>query len=270
MLKNLIPNSVWQTAILCLVSIYLPINSYASQIRIAVASNFLAPIKSISKDYQKQTGNQLLISSGSTGKLYAQIVNGAPFDIFLAANSREPKQLESIGKVVKGSRFTYALGKLALWSPQFGSGKTEIKEILSNKNIKRISIANPKIAPYGAAAIEVIKNLGVYETLKSKIIRGENVNQAYQYIESGAAQLGFVALSQLKIQHNSLAPQRPSINEHTKQYRQVDQSLYTPIRQQAVLLKTKFDNLAARQFLDYLKSPDGRAVIESFGYGVEK
>lgn len=240
--------------------------SYAGQLRVAVASNFLLPLRSMMVDFEKQTGNILHISSGSTGKLYAQIVNGAPFDVFLAANSREPQRLEEAGMVAKGSRFTYALGQLALWGPHLDVDSNDLKEILISPKVQRLSLANPQTAPYGAAAIETLKKLGVYGTMKAKIINGENVSQAYQYVATGAAQLGFVALSQIKAQAKSKTDTGNDAGQH---YWVVDKSLYSPIQQQAVLIKSSEKNSAAQQFIAYLKSPRGRDAIKAFGYSIE-
>jgi molybdate transport system substrate-binding protein len=248
--------------IACLITLTLSGISYAGQVRVAVASNFLLPLRSMMGDFEKQTGNIVHISSGSTGKLYAQIINGAPFDVFLAANSREPQRLEEAGMVVKGSRFTYALGQLALWGPGLNASTIDFEAALTLPTVQRISVANPQTAPYGAAAIETLKKLGIYDSLKAKIINGENVSQSYQYVASGATQLGFVALSQIKARTDSEA-------DAAKHYWVVDKSVYSPIRQQAVLVKGAENNKAAKQFIAYLKSPQGRAAIKSFGYSIE-
>ena len=230
----------------------------AARVRVAVASNFLSPLQSMAKSFEKETGHSLRISAGSTGKLYSQIVNGAPFDVFLAANSTEPSRLESSGNSVKGSRFTYGLGQLVLWAPQSENNDKSIQEILDSDGLSRLSVANPLTAPYGAAAVETLYKLGVYQSLEKKIIRGENVSQAYQFVASGAAQYGFIAQSQLRVEERN----------NSKGYWLVDRSLYTPITQQAVLLKRGENNLAARQFLEFLQSNTGRTAIESFGYAL--
>ena len=250
----------------CMIAVSSSGVSYADQLHIAVASNFLLPLRSMSVGFEKQTGNTLHISSGSTGKLYAQIINGAPFDVFLAANSREPKRLEEAGMVVKGSRFTYALGQLALWGPSYNANNIDFEAALTLPTVQRISVANPQTAPYGAAAIETLKKLGIYDSLKAKIINGENVSQSYQYVASGAAQLGFVAFSQIKAQ---IKAQKKTGNDAGKHYWLVDKSVYPPIRQQAVLVKGSENNKAAQQFIAYLKSPQGRAAIKAFGYSLE-
>ena len=236
--------------------------SYASQLNVAVASNFLAPLQSIAKTFEAKTGHTLRISAGSTGKLYAQIVNGAPFDVFLAANAKEPQRLELSGAAIAGSRFTYGLGQLVLWTPQLAGSYSSIVEVLTTEKVYRLAVANPTTAPYGAAAIEALKKLGVYDDIKNKIIRGENVSQAYQYVASGAAQIGFVAKSQIMSQPT------PHENASHKTYWTIDSALYSPIRQQAVLLKRAENNAEAREFLEFLQSSQGRAAIQSFGYGL--
>jgi molybdate transport system substrate-binding protein len=236
--------------------------AFASQVNVAVASNFLVPLQSIAKEFEANTGHELRISAGSTGKLYAQIVNGAPFDVFLAANSKEPQRLEVSGAAIAGSRFTYGLGQLVLWAPQLAESYSSIVEVLTSEKVYRLAVANPTTAPYGAAAIETLKKLGVYDDIKNKIIRGENVSQTYQYVASGAAQIGFVAKSQIISQSMSHE------NASHKTYWTIDGALYSPIQQQAVLLKRAENNAAARQFLEFLQSREGRAAITSFGYGL--
>lgn len=231
---------------------------FADGIRVAVASNFLQPAKYIASVYQHETGEKVLISAGSTGKLYAQIINGAPFDIFLAANQREPKRLEDEGYVVAGSRFTYARGKLALWDAKGLYQNKTIQEVLESSSYRRLSIANPSIAPYGNAALSILKNLKFDDVINNKLITGENVSQAYQYVATGAADIGFVALSQLK----SYKDKPPG------KYWLVDEALYEPILQQAVLLKNTKNKLKARNFLNYLKGSKAMAMIENFGYGL--
>lgn len=236
--------------------------AYAAQLNVAVASNFLAPLQSIAKAFEAKTGHVLRISAGSTGKLYAQIVNGAPFDVFLAANSKEPQRLELSGEAIAGSRFTYGLGQLVLWAPQLATSYKSFVDVLTTEKMYRLAVANPTTAPYGAAAIEALKKLGVYDDIRNKIIRGENVSQAYQYVASGAAQVGFVAKSQIISQ-----PMSHETTNH-KTYWSIDNALYSPIRQQAVLLKRAENNAAARQFLEFLQSSQVRDAIQSFGYGL--
>jgi molybdate transport system substrate-binding protein len=197
------------------------------------------------------------IPTGSTGKFYAQIVNGAPFDILLAADDETPAKLEKEGHSVVGKRFTYAIGKLVLWSPK--SAVVDAKgEVLKNGGFDHISVANPKLAPYGAAAVETMKALGVYDSLQAKVVTGENIAQTHQFVATGNALLGFVALSQVlkdgKIEGSAWI---------------VPEKLYSPIRQDAVLLNKGKDNKAATAFLDFLKNNKAaKEIILSYGYSL--
>lgn len=231
----------------------------AAEIRVAVASNFLLPLKYISRMYQRETGDKVVISAGSTGKLYAQIVNGAPYDVFLAANSREPERLEHEGYAQADSRFTYARGKLALWDAKGLHQQKSLEEVLKAKDYKFLSIANPLTAPYGTAALSVLKSLGLENVSGIKILHAENVSQAYQYVESGAADLGFVALSQLKAGDSK--PQGT--------FWVANENMHAPIVQQAVLLKSALNKAQAQSFLNYLKSSRVKAVIVNFGYSID-
>jgi molybdate transport system substrate-binding protein len=229
----------------------------AHEIRLAVASNFLGPAKAIARNFEADTGHRLIISSGSTGKLYAQIVNGAPYDLFLAANSREPRRLEDEGKIQPESRYTYALGVLALWAPT--AEVDDARTALTSLDGQRVAIANPLTAPYGASAAQVLQAWGQMDALQGRLIRGENIAQAYHFVASGNAAIGFVALSQL------LDPDQPAAGR----YWRVDDALYSPIRQQVVLLKRAAANPAAPAFWRYLKSAPAREQIRAFGYGLE-
>ncbi|MGD8571562.1 MAG: molybdate ABC transporter substrate-binding protein [Gammaproteobacteria bacterium] len=229
-------------------------DSAADTIRIAVASNFAKTIKPIVTQFEKDTVHQVLVALGSTGKHYAQIQHGARFDIFLAADVRRPLLLEQSNKAVPGSRFTYAIGKLVLWSRHPGLIEKD-SAVLETNGFDRLAIANPKLAPYGKAARQVLQSLGIWEKLKPRTVRGENIGQTFQFVMTGNAQLGFVALSQV-IALNS--------NE-SRDYWVVDKTLYDPIDQQAVLL---VDTPAARAFIDYLESAQARAMIVQSGYDV--
>jgi molybdate transport system substrate-binding protein len=234
--------------------------SAAAEVSVAVASNALQAMKDIKGRYEKATGNTVLISSGSTGKLYAQIVNGAPFDIFLAANTREPLRLEKAKAIVPGSRMTYAVGRLVLWNNalQVKVG-APIQQLLSSSDLKRITLANPRTAPYGFAAQELLQSLKLWDAIQGKLIRAENVTQAFQFTQSQNVQLGFVALSQIK-----------GYQGHVKEndYWLVPQKYYTPIEQQGVLLLHASNNVAARQFMEYLKTPQVKQLLqERYGYG---
>ncbi|WP_298717323.1 molybdate ABC transporter substrate-binding protein [uncultured Oceanisphaera sp.] len=226
----------------------------ADEIRVAVATNFIEVMERLGDDFAAQSGHQVLISSGATGKLYAQIKNGAPYDVFLAADERRPALLDQEGVAIAGSRFTYALGKLVLWSPIEDYISPDLR-VLKKQDFHFLSIANPKTAPYGRAAQQVLEKQGVWAALRPKMVRGENIGQAYQYVFSQNAQLGFVAKSQ--VFKNGVFAEGS--------YWQVPEPLYDPIVQQAVLLK---DGAAARQLLDYVRSPAAAGVIESYGYGV--
>ena len=241
-------------------SIALPSGAaFAAEVRVAVASNFLLPLKALAQKFEKTSGDTLRISAGSTGKHYAQIVNGAPFDVFLAANEREPQRLEQAGLGVAGSRFTYALGRLVLWAPELKDDQPDMVAVLKAGDYRRIAVANPTAAPYGAAALEVLDKLGLKSQLQGKIIQGESIGQTYQYVASGAAEMGFVALAQLKGQGDFAR------GKHWL----IDAGLHAPMRQQALLLKTAEYNPAAKRFLQFLQSERGRMAIEQFGYGLE-
>jgi molybdate transport system substrate-binding protein len=223
------------------------------EISVAVASNFTNPINAIARNFEEKTGCRVVLAFGSTGRHYAQIKNGAPFEVFLAADERRPALLEEEGLAVSGSRFTYAFGRLVLWSPQ-DDYVDSLGQVLKKTGIKYIAMANPKLAPYGMAAQEVLQTLGLWDRLQDHLVRGENIGQTYQFIKSGNADLGFVAYSQVI---NPGEPLQGSLWV-------IPQKLYTPIEQQAILLK---DKPAARAFLEYLRSPETLEIIRSYGYG---
>lgn len=226
----------------------------ADEVSVAVAANFTAPMQKIAADFEKDTGHKVVAAFGATGKFYAQIKNGAPFELLLAADDETPAKLIKENAAVAGSQFSYAIGKLVLWSakPAIVDGAGEV---LKNGGFDHLAIANPKLAPYGAAAVEVMKALGVNDALQPKIVTGESIAQTYQFISSGNAQLGFVALSQVvkdgKIEGSSWV---------------VPAKLYTPIRQDAVVLDKGKGKPAAEALMKYLKSDKAKAVITSFGY----
>ncbi|MEJ2479001.1 MAG: molybdate ABC transporter substrate-binding protein [Acidihalobacter sp.] len=231
----------------------------AEPLHIAVAANFTAPAKAIIAAYEKDTGRTVLPSFGSTGMLYAQIRNGAPFGLFLAADSRRPQLLEEQGLAVRGSRRTYAVGRIVLWSPDSGLIKNG-KATLRSGRFSRLAIAEPKAAPYGAAAKQVLEHLDLWKRLSPRIVRGQNITQAYQYVASGNAQLGFVALSQIAM----LPPESKGSRWL------VPQSFYTPIQQQIVILKKAIDNPDAKAFYNYLKTPAAEKIIRQYGYEIAK
>ncbi|KES23182.1 MULTISPECIES: molybdate ABC transporter substrate-binding protein [Pseudomonas] len=227
----------------------------ADEVQVAVAANFTAPIQAIAKDFEKDTGHKLVASFGATGQFYAQIKNGAPFEVFLAADDSTPAKLEQEKAVVPGSRFTYAIGKLALWSPK--DGYVDAKgEVLKQGGFQHLSIANPKTAPYGLAATQVLDKLGLKDKLTGRIVEGQNIGQAYQFVSSGNAELGFVALSQI-YKDGKVTAGSAWI---------VPADLYEPIRQDAVILEKGKDNAAAKALVDYLKGPKAAAVIKAYGY----
>lgn len=231
-----------------------PVQAESAEIRVGVASNFAGALADLAEDFQRRTGHRLVISSGSTGKLFAQIKNGAPYDVFLAADGERPQRLEEEGESVAGTRFTYAIGRLVLWSSQRdlvdGEGK-----VLTTNRFKRLAIANPVTAPYGRAARQALEALGQWERLEPRLVRGENITQTFQFVASGNAELGLVALAQTQ----SLRDERGSAWL-------LPASLYDPIEQQAVLLKSAREPGAARELLDYLRSPTVRKYLESSGY----
>ncbi len=224
----------------------------AEEIRVAVASNFIHAITSLAKRFDVKTGNKVVLISGSTGKLYAQIKNGAPYDIFFAADSKRPRLLVDEGEALTGSRFTYAMGKIILWSPKTNYVDAEGK-VLTQKSFHYLAMANPVLAPYGRAAQEVLQARHLWNSLKPKTVRGENIGQTFQFIKSGNAELGFVAYSLLKLPGHKIGGS----------YWVVPKTLYQPIGQQAVLLS---NNKTALAFLAFVKTPEAREIIRSYGY----
>jgi molybdate transport system substrate-binding protein len=239
-----------------LATIVLAARAQAGEVQVAVAANFTAPMQKIAAQFEQDTGNKAVLSFGATGKFYAQVRNGAPFEVFLAADDATPAKLEQEGLAMRGTRFTYAIGKLVLWSANdhFVDARGEV---LRGGRFAHLAIANPKTAPYGAAAVETLNTLNLYEHLQPKLVQGENVSQAQQFVGSGNAELGFVALSQVW-RDGKLSSGSAWI---------VPSNLYRPIRQDAVLLKKGEANPAARALATYLKSDKARAIIRAYGYG---
>lgn len=227
----------------------------ADEVQVAVAANFTAPIQAIAADFEKDTGHKLVAAYGATGQFYTQIKNGAPFEVFLSADDTTPEKLEREGDTVKGSRFTYAVGTLALWSAKDGYVDTK-GEVLKKNEYQHLSIANPKTAPYGLAATQVLEKLKLTEATKTKIVEGQNITQAYQFVSTGNAELGFVALSQI-YKEGKVTSGSAWI---------VPASLHGPIKQDAVILSKGKDNAAAKALVEYLKGPKAAAVIKSYGY----
>lgn len=230
------------------------LNAQADEISVAVAANFTAPMQKIAAEFEKDTGHKVVSSFGATGKFYAQIKNGAPFEVLLAADDETPAKLIKENAAVPGSQFTYAIGKLVLWSAK-PAIVDAAGDVLKNGGFDHLAIANPKVAPYGVAAVETMKALGVYDKVQPKIVTGESIAQTYQFISSGNAMLGFIALSQVlkdgKIEGSAWV---------------VPAKLYTPIRQDGVILDKGKGKPAAEALLKYLKSDKAKAVITSFGY----
>lgn len=209
--------------------------------------------------FERDSGHDLTVVSGSTGKLYAQITNGAPFDLFLAADEERPRLLARAGLAVDRTRITYAVGRLVLWSPQADRVARDGSATLLERDFRKLAMANPALAPYGAAARNTLETLGLYGELRDRLVVGENVGQAFAMVATGNAELGFVALSYV------MSPRNESVGSRWD----VPQSYYAPIRQDAVLLQRAADNEAARVFLAWLQADDARTIIERFGYGVE-
>lgn len=230
----------------------------ADQVHAAVAANFTGAMKSVVEQFERDTGHDVVLSFGSSGKILAQIQNGAPFEVFLSADQAKPERLEQAGLVVNGSRFTYAIGALALWSSLPDFIENDYAR-LSSGDFNKLSLANPRLAPYGLAATEVLEALGLTEATKDKWVQGENIAQTYQFVATGNANLGFVALSQI-MSEGHVAQGSSWI---------VPSELYSPIRQDAVLLKKGQDNLAARDLMAYLQSPKAHEIIHSYGYQTE-
>lgn len=229
--------------------------AHADEVKVAVAANFSAPMQKIAADFEKATGHKAVLSTGATGAFYAQIKNGAPFEVLLAADGETPAKLENEGLAVKGRRFTYAIGKLVLWSSKPGFVDPQ-GEVLKKGSFDKLALANPKTAPYGLAAIEALKKLGLAEAVQPKLVQGETITQAYQFVASGNAELGFVALS-LIWKDGAIASGSAWM---------VPTDLYSPIRQDAVLLSKGASQPAAQALLQYLRSDAARAVIKAYGY----
>ncbi|WP_244946572.1 molybdate ABC transporter substrate-binding protein [Gallaecimonas pentaromativorans] len=224
----------------------------------AVAANFTAPMKQIAQQFEKTSGYKVSLAFGSSGKFFAQIQNGAPYEIFLSADQAKPIAMEKAGLMVPGSRFTYAIGTLALWSPKAGVVK-DGGEPLQSGQFNKLSLANPKLAPYGLAATQTLEKMQLTAATRAKWVQGENISQTYQFVASGNADIGFVALSQ--IMSNGKVTSGSSWL--------VPSEYYSPIRQDAVLLKAGADDAGAKALLSYLQSDAARAIIHAYGYKTE-
>jgi molybdate transport system substrate-binding protein len=229
----------------------------AEEVKIAVAANFTDVTRKVTKQFEKETGHTTKISYGSTGKLYSQIEHGAPFELFLAADTKRPIKAEKAGLAVPGTRFVYAKGRLVLWSSKqnlFKDGEAYLK----HDDIKHLALANPKTAPYGQAAEQVMQQLGVLDRLTPRLVKGDSISQTFQFTATGNADAGFIALSQIK-----------AWNGDAGSLWEIPQSYYAPIDQAAVLLKLGETNPAALAYLEFLKGDAARKIIKDFGYGVE-
>ena len=227
----------------------------ANDVQVAVAANFTAPMQKIAAEFAKDTGHKAVLAFGATGKFYAQIVNGAPFEVLLAADDATPARLETEHRTVPGTRFTYAIGKLALWSAKEGVVDNQ-GQVLKTGDYAHLAIANPKTAPYGAAAIETLTKLNLLDRVQGKLVQGENIAQAYQFVSTGNAPLGFVALSQV-YRDGRFTSGSGWI---------VPANLHAPIRQDAVILAKGSANPAAKALEGYLKSNKAKEIIRSYGY----
>lgn len=248
------------TKVITFTLVYLAISLTASaeQVRVAVASNFSAAMEDITTGFEAASGHDVVLSFGSSGKIYAQIRNGAPFQVFLSADQAKPEALEQDGLIVAGSRFTYAIGTLALWSAEPGVIDGDDRRLRDGR-FNKLALANPRLAPYGAAAVEALEALGLRQATEPQWVMGENIAQTYQFVATGNADLGFVALSQI-MQEGQIWKGSSWI---------VPEDLYSPIRQDAVLLDAASDSEGARALLDYLRSDEARAIIHSYGYRTE-
>ncbi len=241
------------TALLC--ALAFSAVAHADDVQVAVAANFTAPMKQIAAEFETDTGHKALLAFGATGKFYAQISNGAPFEVLLAADSETPAKLEKELLAAPGTRFTYAIGKLALWSAKADYVDSQ-GNVLKKGDFKHLALANPKTAPYGAAAIEAMKQLGVLDSIQPRFVQGENIAQTHQFVATGNAELGFVALSQV-FKNGKVSSGSAWI---------VPAKLYAPIRQDAVLLAKGRNNPAATALLNSLKTDKARNIIKSYGY----
>ena len=238
---------------LLVVALAVVADATADEVRVAVATNFATVMNTLVERFEEKSGHTVLVSSGSTGGHYAQIRNGAPFEAFFAADTERPRLLESEGRAVPGSRFLYAVGRVALWSSRADYVDADGK-VLETGDFRHLAIANPELAPYGAAARDVLMARGLWDGLQSRLVMGQDIGQTYSFVQTGNAELGFVAWSQL---------QQPGV-AIAGSYWLVPESLHRPIEQEAVLLR---DVPAARALVEFIKSAEAREIIRSYGYG---
>lgn len=235
-----------------ILAMLIPADASADKIHVAVASNFVATLQVIAKRFEEQTQHRVILITGSTGKHFAQIQNGAPYDVFFAADSRSVELLEKSLHGIPGSRFTYAIGKLIAWSPDI-SAPVPGEKYIGTGNFDHIAIANPKLAPYGRAAKQVLQTLDLWQQLKGRLVRGENIGQTFQFVKSGNAPIGFIAYSQVK---------RPG-REVPGSWWNIPEKMYDPIYQQAILLSKK---IAAHEFVRYCRSDEALKIMRDYGY----
>lgn len=243
--------------IFTIAALLLAASSHATEINVAVAANFTGPMNAIAAEFAKDTGHKAKLSFGSSGNFYAQIKNGAPFEVFISADDEKPAVLEKEGLGIADSRFTYAIGSLVLWSAKAGFVDDK-GEVLRHGQFNKLAIANPKLAPYGKAAVEVLTNMGLLDAVSPKFVQGENIAQTCQFAMTGNADLGFVALSQV-MKDGKVTSGSTWI---------VPGNMHTPIRQDAIILSPGKDNPAAKALMAYLKGDKAIAIIHSYGYGI--
>lgn len=246
--------SVQRCCLIALVGLFFIHSARAGEVHVAVAANFTRAAKALSLRFEAETGHSALFSFGATGQLYTQIVQGAPFDVFLAADQERPALAAKTGLGLAPSRFTYALGQLALYSRD--PGRVRGPETLKDNQITRIAIANPALAPYGKAALATLDALGMKTVSAGRIIRGNSITQTYQFIATGNAEIGFVALSQI-------------VGHSDGSRWLVPADLYPALAQDAILLAQGADNPAATAFMTFLQGPVARDLIETYGYRTE-
>ncbi len=244
-----------KNTLFCLLTATIATLAQADEVQVAVAANFTGPMQVIAPLFERDTGHKAIPSFGATGKFYAQVVNGAPFEVLLAADDETPARMVREGHAVAGTPFTYAIGTLVLWSAK-ADFVDDKGEILKKGGFRHLAIANPKTAPYGAAALQAMGKLGVADNLKPLFVQGENIAQTQQFVATGAAELGFIAYSQV-IKNGRIGSGSGWI---------VPAKLYEPIRQDAVILARGRDKPAALALLNYLKGDKAKAIIRSFGY----
>jgi len=247
--------------LLLLTALLLPLSTFAEELAVAAAADLNFAMKEVAQQYQRDTGNTLKLSFGSSGNFFVQIQNGAPFDLFFSADSSYPEKLAQAGLADPSSLYRYAVGTIVLWVPN--GSKLDMKQginVLLDPSVRKIAIANPAFAPYGRAAEQALKQSGIYDRVKDKLVLGENISQTAQFAETGNADIGIIAESL------ALAPTMKSSGH----YVEVSRELYTPIQQAAIVLASSKKKTAAQQFLSYLQQPAARAILERYGFTLPK